>query len=263
MKALAAHRRNPLVLLFALLVALGATGGIYTALAPRDAAAETVSAADVQAGEQLFLANCATCHGTGATGTEAGPSLIGVGAAAVDFQVSSGRMPMQMDGPQAERKPAQFGAEETAQMAAYVATLGPGPAIPTDEQVDPANGDPAAGATLFRTNCAMCHNAAGSGGALSQGKWAPPLTTPEVTDQQIYTAMQTGPQNMPVFNSANVTPQEKTDIIAYLDYTERTSSVGGIFSLGGLGPVTEGLFVWTVGLALLLSVAVWLGVRSR
>ena len=32
--------------------------------------------AQTQTGEQLFDANCATCHGAGAMGTESGPTLI-------------------------------------------------------------------------------------------------------------------------------------------------------------------------------------------
>src|SRR5690606_42150640 len=69
------------------------------------------------------------------------PFFVGVGAAAVDFQVSTGRMPMQMSGPQAAAKPPQMNPEQTAQRAAYVASLGAGPAIPTEEQVDASLGD--------------------------------------------------------------------------------------------------------------------------
>src|SRR5690606_33732629 len=100
-------------------------------------------------GKKLFQANCATCHGPNAEGTTEAPSLVGVGAAAVDFQVSTGRMPMQMSGPQAAAKPPQMDEEQTAALAAYVASLGPGPAIPTDEQVDAAEGDAAEGMALF------------------------------------------------------------------------------------------------------------------
>src|SRR5690606_11595574 len=93
-------------------------------------------------------------------------------------------------------------------------SLGPGPAIPTDEQVDATEGDAAEGMALFRTNCAMCHNAVGAGGALSEGKYAPALL--ETSDRNIYQAMLTGPQSMPVFNDATLLPDEKRDIIAYV-----------------------------------------------
>ena len=260
MKALAARRhdrRAPFVLL---LLALLLTGALYAVLSPTSAdAAPTGATADqVETGEKLFQANCATCHGPDATGTDVVPSLVGVGAAAVDFQVGTGRMPMQANGPQAPAKPAQFDEEQIAALAAYVAALGPGPAVPTAEQVDPALGDPANGMALFRTNCSMCHNAVGAGGALSQGKWAPNLW--ETTPTHLYEAMATGPQSMPVFNDANLTPDEKRDIIAYVA-EQRETSPGGI-NLGSLGPVSEGLWAWVIGMGLLIGAAVWIGARS-
>jgi ubiquinol-cytochrome c reductase cytochrome c subunit len=158
-------------------------------------------------GEKLFSANCASCHGMGGSGSQAAPSLVGVGAASVDFQVGSGRMPMQMDGPQAQVKPVQFNDEQVRQMAAYVASLGAGPAIPSEEILDASEGDAANGGELFRVNCAMCHNAAAAGGALTRGKFAPSLEGS--SEKHIYEAMVTGPQNMPVFNDANVSPEDK------------------------------------------------------
>lgn len=260
MKALAARRhdrRAPVVLL---LLALLVTGGLYAVLAPTsaDASTPTASADDVAAGQKLFQANCATCHGAGASGTDSAPSLIGVGAAAVDFQVGTGRMPMQATGPQAPAKPVQFDDEQIAQLAAYVASLGDGPAIPTADQVDPAQGDAANGMAVFRTNCAMCHNAVGAGGALSQGKFAPSLL--ETSPTHLYEAMLTGPQSMPVFNDANITPEEKRDIIAYIA-EQREPAPGGL-TLGSLGPVSEGLWAWVVGMGLLIGAAVWIGAKS-
>ena len=258
MKALAARRHHRLAPVVLLLLALLVTGGVYAALAPSPAQADTASTADIETGKKLFQANCATCHGPSAAGTESGPSLIGVGAAAVDFQVGTGRMPAQMSGPQIEAKPVQFDDEQISQLAAYVASLGVGPAIPTDEQVDPALGDPANGMALFRTNCAMCHNAVGAGGALSQGKFAPKLW--ETSPRHLYEAMLTGPQSMPVFNDANITPEGKRDIIAFIDQQGDTAP-GGI-TLGALGPVSEGLWAWVVGIGLLIGAAVWIGAKS-
>src|SRR5690606_11556946 len=174
------------------------TGGLSAALAPSSVGADAPDEDVIAAGRALFQANCATCHGPSAEGREGAPSLIGVGAAAVDFQVSTGRMPMQMSGPQAHAKPPQFDKEQIRQLAAYVASLGAGPAIPSAEQVDPALGDAANGMALFRTNCAMCHGAIGKRGALTEGKHAPSLT--HSTPTEIYEAMLTGPQSMPVFN---------------------------------------------------------------
>ncbi len=258
MKALAArrhHRFTPVVIvMFALLV----VGGIYAAFAPSSAQADTATNQDIQEGEKLFLANCATCHGANAEGSDIYPSLIGVGAAAVDFQVGTGRMPMQASGPQAPAKPAQMNETQTKQLSAYVASLGPGPSIPSAEQVDPEKGDIANGAAIFRTNCAMWHNAVGAGGALSEGKFAPSLW--ETTPTHLYEAMLTGPQSMPVFNDGTLTSEEKRDVIAFV-VDQREGSAGGL-SLGSLGPVSEGVWVWIVGMGALIGAAVWIGAKS-
>lgn len=261
MKALAARRhdrRAPVVLL---LLALLLVGGLYAALQPASASAapQAASANDVTNGQKLFAANCATCHGTGATGTAVAPSLVGVGAAAVDFQVGTGRMPMALSGPQAQAKPVVFTPEQISQLAAYVASLGPGPAVPTAEQVDASKGDPANGMAIFRTNCAMCHNAVGAGGALTRGKFAPKLTG--VAPEHIYEAMVTGPQSMPVFNDANLSPTDKRDIIAYLTAVSKPSPGG--FKLGAIGPVSEGLLIWVLGLGVVISLTVWLTARRK
>lgn len=258
MKAIADRRHHRMAPVVLLMLALFVTGAVYAALSPSPAEAAAVSEDDVAAGQALFRANCATCHGTDAEGRGNAPSLVGVGAAAVDFQVSTGRMPMQMSGPQAQPKPPQFDAEQIRQLAAYVASLGAGPAIPSPEQVDPALGDPANGMALFRTNCAMCHGAIGKGGSLTQGKYAPALT--HSTPTEIYEAMLTGPQSMPVFNDANLTPDEKRDIIAFLD-EQHAGSPGGS-DLGSIGPVGEGLWVWVIGIGALIGCAVWIGAKS-
>lgn len=259
MKAIADRRHHRMAPVVLLLLALLLTGAVYAALSPTPAQASAASEDDIAAGEALFRTNCATCHGPAAEGRDGiAPSLIGVGAAAVDFQVSTGRMPMQASGPQAPAKPTVFSTDEIAQMAAYVASLAPGPAIPTADQVDPAGGDPANGMALFRTNCAMCHGSIGRGGALTEGKYAPSLAG--TTPTQIYEAMLTGPASMPVFNDANLSPQDKQDVIAFLD--EQKGGAPGGTDLGAVGPVSEGLWAWVVGMGLLLVAAVWIGAKS-
>ena len=258
MKAIAARRHHRFAPVVLLLLALLVTGAVYAAVAPSAASAAAPSESDIEQGSALFQANCATCHGPDASGREGVPSLIGVGAASVDFQVGTGRMPMQLNGPQAAAKPVVFSDEQVKQLAAYVASLGAGPAIPTQEQIDPELGNSANGMALFRTNCAMCHGPVGKGGALTEGKYAPSIGNTEPV--HIYEAMLSGPQSMPVFNDANLTPEEKRDIIAFLEL-QKQGSAGGT-DLGSVGPVAEGLWVWVAGMGLLIALSVWIGAKS-
>jgi ubiquinol-cytochrome c reductase cytochrome c subunit len=168
-------------------------------------------------------------------------------------------MPLAFQGPQGMVKPKQFTEDQTLQMAAYVASLAPGPALP-DTRYLQGDGDVANGGTLFRINCAMCHNVAAAGGALTEGKFAPKLTG--VAPTHVYEAMITGPQNMPVFSDANITPQEKSDIISYLKYIEEKPAVGGL-TLGSIGPVAEGLFIWVIGLGAIVGLTVWVTAKSN
>ena len=259
-KARTTGRRSPLASVALLVIGLLATGGAY-ALFTTSATAETSSQVSsmVSDGQKLFSANCASCHGLAAQGSSVAPTLVGVGAASVDFQVGTGRMPAAASGPQAEQKPVQFTDAQVAALATYIATLGPGPAIPSAEYLT-GKGDAATGAELFRVNCAMCHNVAGAGGALTEGKYAPALNG--VSAKHIYEAMVTGPQNMPVFNDLNITPEDKANIISYLKYLDKNPSPGGL-DLGGLGPVSEGLFVWIFALGSVIAITVWLTAKSN
>ncbi|MFI9830776.1 MAG: c-type cytochrome [Streptomyces sp.] len=263
MKKLSARRRHPLAALVVLLLALAATGGLYAAFAPADKAQadETAQSLTIEEGKKLYAVGCASCHGTGAQGTTDGPSLVGVGAAAVDFQVGTGRMPAQQPGAQVPRKKVIYTQAEIDQLAAYISSLGAGPAVPTKNEYSPDGADIAKGGELFRTNCAQCHNFTGKGGALTHGKFAPSLEG--VDPKHIYEAMQTGPQNMPSFPDTTLSEQNKKDIIAYLDAVngDDTESPGGL-ELGGLGPVSEGLFAWVFGLGGLIAIAVWLAART-
>ncbi len=270
---LSTRRRHPLAAIAVLLVGLLAVGGLYSAFVPRAATAQTSQADLVEEGRQLFLIGCASCHGKNAEGILAsegsinyGPSLVGVGAAAVDFQVGTGRMPMAAAAPQAPRKPPVYDAVETAALAAYVASLAPGPAIPTEEMYSPEGVDVeglARGGEIFRANCTACHNSVGAGGALPDGRYAPPLTG--VSSVHIYEALITGPQQMPVFPDDTLTPQDKQEIIAYINAVDDVPNYGG-WGLGGLGPVAEGTVVWLVAMGAMVVAAVWIaahGARTR
>ncbi|MEU0227827.1 c-type cytochrome [Streptomyces sp. NPDC006284] len=263
MKKLSARRRHPLAALVVLLLALACTGGLYAAFAPASKAQadETAQSLAIEEGKKLYAVGCASCHGTGGQGTTDGPSLVGVGAAAVDFQVGTGRMPAQQPGAQVPDKPNIYSQAEIDQLAAFVASLGAGPAVPSEEKYGPEGADIAKGGELFRNNCAQCHNFTGKGGALTHGKYAPSLE--DVDPKHIYEAMQTGPQNMPSFPDTTMSEQNKKDIIAYLHAvnSDDTENPGGL-SLGGLGPVSEGLFAWVFGLGALIAVAVWVAART-
>ena len=258
-------RRSRLASSAALLLALVVTGGLYAVFAPApraSAAAEAEAGGNAEEGRRLFLSNCSTCHGNDAAGTRDGPSLVGVGAAAVDFQVATGRMPLATQGPQAPRGRVLFSREQIRDMAAYVATLGPGPAIPTPEQYAIAGltaEEIAEGGEIFRTNCSMCHNYAGAGGALTGGKYAPKLW--EVEPRHIYEAMLTGPQAMPVFADTQLSEESKRKVIAYIKTTENEPTVGGL-ALGNLGPVSEGLVAWLAGIGATVVGAIWLGAKA-
>lgn len=254
-------RRSPLAAAMVLLAGLLVSGGSYAVAtaAVSETTTTTYDQATIDQGKRLFLANCASCHGKNAEGTANAPTLIGVGAASVDFQVGTGRMPMQASGPQAEVKPVQFKQEDIDAMAAYVASLAPGPEVPSEAYLA-QKGDVKHGGELFRINCAMCHNAVGAGGALTQGKYAPSLEG--VSPKHIYEAMVTGPQNMPVFSNTNLSPEDKTDIITYLQYVQNSPSIGGD-ELGSLGPVAEGLFLWIGMLGGIILITIWLGAKSN
>jgi ubiquinol-cytochrome c reductase cytochrome c subunit len=238
-----------------------ATGVGYAAVTDSaQAAAPAASATQVQQGRQLFLEGCATCHGLAAQGTGSGPGLIGVGAASVDFQVTTGRMPLAAPANQAPRKTPVYTPDQVSALAAYVASLGAGPAIPSDSDITTTDANLAEGGELFRTNCAQCHNFAGRGGSLSDGKYAPSLMV--ATPREMFEAMLTGPQNMPNFPNATLPIEKKQAIIKYIEHLQSSADPGGL-ALGSYGPVTEGLFIWIAGIGALLLAAVWIGAKVR
>ena len=237
---------------------------MWAALSPQAAKADTSNPRAIEAGRELFLVGCASCHGINGEGISTkdggnyGPSLIGVGVAAVDFQMGTGRMPAAQNGPQIPRKNSEYTEEEISQIAAFVGSLGPGPGLPAEEYVDytlATEEEIVAGGEFFRTNCTACHNSVGAGGALPDGRYAPTLKGVDAMD--IYTAMLTGPQQMPVFSDAVITPEDKRAIIAYIKQVQEQPNYGG-FGGGGLGPVVDGVIVWFVGVAGLVLFTIWI-----
>jgi ubiquinol-cytochrome c reductase cytochrome c subunit len=223
-----------------------------------------VDDAQIAAGAALYSNSCITCHGSNLQGvTDRGPSLIGVGQAAVYFQVSTGRMPLADNAAQAPRKAPFFNPQEIQALGAFIQANGGGPQVATAPDGTTAYlQDPAAvakGAELYRLNCASCHNFTGKGGALSQGKYAPDLGP--ATDSQIYAAMLHGPENMPKFSDGQLTPDEKIAIVTYVQSAKASMDPGG-YGLGGFGPVSEGFFAFIVGMGLIVGVMLWMGARA-
>jgi ubiquinol-cytochrome c reductase cytochrome c subunit len=277
---LSRYRRGPLAGLLVLILGLLLTGGLYAAFAPAQADSADDQEALVREGRELFLVGCAFCHGQNGegvltqSGTQYGPPLTDVGAAAVDFQVGTGRMPMAQPGQQPPRKEPVYTDHEIEALAAYVASLGTGPGIPDAELYDPAtiedtDGDGSSddeyeeyvtrGGQIFLANCTACHNFEGSGGAMPRGGYAPKIRG--VDPKHVYEAMLTGPYTMDTFSNGNIPPDDKKAVIAYLQTLDESPSYGGL-TLGSLGPVSEGIIAWVVGIGLLVGFAVWIAAHS-
>ena len=228
-------------------VALGARSAI-----PRIASTHSRMEGDAAAGQAVFLARCASCHGEVGQGTALGPSLIGVGAAGADFELRTGRMPFGgAPGAQAVRKPPAFDDPTIRHLVAYVASLGEGPSIP-EPRVETASVP--SGQRLFIANCAPCHGATAHGGAVGGGALAPALDV--ATPVQVAEAMLIGPGEMPVFSGL---PQGQRDaVVSYVAFLQAQPNPGGV-SIGAIGPVPEGFAAWVLGLGLILIVVLVVG----
>lgn len=247
--------------------ALVIVGGLYSVFSPGLYAQETDATnaidSEVVKGQELYDTSCITCHGDNGEGVEGrGPSLIGVGSASVEFQVNTGRMPMAAQGAQApEAAYPVFSEEEARWLGAYIEYLGGGAVIPSDLDALVEGADIGEGGELYRVNCSSCHGFSGGGGALSSGAHAPGLDG--VTNQELYQAMLTGPQNMPVFADNQLTPEQKADLIAYVQYIVNDDrDPGGVFNLGRFGPSTEGVAIFLVGMTALLLATLWIAGKS-
>jgi ubiquinol-cytochrome c reductase cytochrome c subunit len=221
---------------------------------PTPTATPSVSVADP--GRFLFERDCAWCHGTNGEGTDRGPSLMGTGAAASDFQLSTGRMPLPSVDAQAERRPPAYAPAQIDQINGYVASLGAGPEIPA---VDPAAGNLQEGAALYQANCAACHSSTAAGGALTNGQRAPSLRLS--TPVQVGEAVRLGPGTMPAFGPGTISSEQLDSISRYLGYIQHPPDRGGA-GLGHLGPVSEGFIGLAAGLGLLLLVVRWIGTKG-
>jgi ubiquinol-cytochrome c reductase cytochrome c subunit len=232
----------------------GLAGGLIASAAGAQDSDDGASAsADlVAAGEELYLQSCVSCHGVGGVGTDDGPNIVDAGAAAADFQLRTGRMPLAEPGQQPERHDPAYDDAEIEALVAYVASLGDGPSIPV---VDPEAGNLSEGGVLYRANCAACHNATGMGGALSYGDHAPSLF--DATPLEVAEAIRTGPGQMPKFSEQQLDDQDVNSIVRYVQYLRDPDNEGGL-SLGRAGPIPEGFVALFVGLGALIIAVRWI-----
>jgi ubiquinol-cytochrome c reductase cytochrome c subunit len=264
-------RRRAATVLLPVALSLGAAAAVM-AWWSTTASASSVSGAasrkpsapadQVAAGRALFLTSCSSCHaadGHGVTtsdGSVRGPSVVHSGEAGAYYWLSTGRMPLTDSSKQAERKPPAFDQTGIDALVAYVASLGSGPKLP---HIAVANANLAQGGEIFRANCAPCHSAAGSGGALSYGADAPSLS--QATALQVGAAVRSGPGQMPVFGPKSLSAGQVNDVSDYVQYLRSPDDRGGI-PIGRTGPVPEGFVAWTLGIGALLAAVGWIGTRA-
>jgi ubiquinol-cytochrome c reductase cytochrome c subunit len=274
MTVLTRHRRL-LAGPFALIALAIVAGSIFFMVGPRaQGQSDLVSTnpADIRSGELLYQTSCQSCHGfQGEGGQTSAPPLVSAGAAAADFYLTTGRMPLNNPANQPIRHRPYFNPLQIRQLVAYINILPlitgnpPGPTIPTVGPECPT-AVPAPGCSTlsqgeqaFAINCAQCHHAAGAGGILSKGNVVPSLRNANLT--QVAEAIRVGPRPMPVFGPAQMSDQEMSAIAHYVQYLHHPSDPGGL-GLGHFGPVAEGFVGVVIGFSLLWFATRMIGTRG-
>lgn len=265
------RRRTVAAALFlgGLLAACAYAGGRTTPFRPPPVAEPTGPGG----GEELYMRDCAWCHGNTGGGTDVAPDLVSGtnGSALTHFMLTTGRMPLDFPEERMNRAEPIYSIDEIDDIVDYVAGFGgAGPDIPA---VEPEEGDLDTGAELYAENCAACHSTSGIGGALASGRAselpdvqvaspaniAPGLEASSPTE--VAEAMLAGPGTMPVFGAETFTQEELDSIVRYVEYLQNPDDRGGA-DIGGIGPVAEGAVGWIVGLGLVLVLTRWLGTKA-
>ncbi|MEA2382853.1 MAG: ubiquinol-cytochrome c reductase cytochrome c subunit [Solirubrobacteraceae bacterium] len=222
---------------------------------PPPPARGTADVALAQRGRDLYAGTCSICHGEDLRGVRGqGPSLLRAGAAATDFYLSTGRMPIADPTDEPTRAEPQYSKRDIAALVAYVGSFG-GPALPN---ADPRRGDIARGKETFTESCAGCHQVMARGGIVT-GAFVPALQG--VSPRQIAEAVRVGPYLMPVFDEKRLSQADLDDLAAYVGYTAKPDDRGG-WGIGNIGPVPEGMITWLLAAVALLGIARALGERA-
>jgi ubiquinol-cytochrome c reductase cytochrome c subunit len=183
-----------------------------------------------------------------------------VGSASVDFMLRTGRMPIPRPEDQPERAEVPYTEQQIGELVSFVASLGDGGGPPIPE-VDISAGDTVEGEVLYQEQCAACHGALGSGGALTNGLIAPALR--QSTPVEVAEAVRIGGAgylsgNMPRFGPETLSDDQVNSLARYVEYLRDPEDRGGQ-DLGHLGPIPEGFVTWAVGLLALVLVIRWIG----
>jgi quinol---cytochrome-c reductase cytochrome c subunit len=246
-------RRAPLAAALCVLAACG-----LPAAAPAQNP-QSDSGVGASSGRALFDDGCVSCHGPEARGVAGrGPALRGVGAGAIDFYLSTGRMPLADPHVEPPRTEPVYGAAERRAIAAYLTGLQPGgDPVPA---VHPARGDVARGRRLFADACSGCHQIAGKGGV------DPEIVAPALDDAtpvQIAEAIRVGPYLMPRFGERLLGTHDVDSIARYVTQVAQQPENRGGWGIGNVGPIPEGLVAWLLAGGVLLFVARLIGRRAR
>ena len=236
--------------------------------------ASAASGDQVRRGKHLYGEYCIACHGGNGSGVTTpqkigagprrsqaeqravAPSLQGVGALSADFYLRTGYMPLQHPGVQPHRSHVFFDDAQIRALVAYVASLGPGPAIPKPH---PKRGNVSRGLHLFTEHCAGCHQVVAEGGYVTHAV-PPPLE--DATPRQVAEAVRIGPYVMPRFSAKQLPNKDVDSLIAYIEYAKHPDDRGG-WAIGHIGPVPEGLVTWLLGAAVLVGVCIVIGKRLK
>lgn len=276
------HRvwRGPLIL-FAMAVVVFSVLFMTESPARSQDAVVSTNPQDIAAGAVLFQAHCESCHGYQGEGgvVKGAPALVSVGAAAADFYLTTGRMPLDAPNHEALRHHPAFNSTQIRELDAYIAALPQitgkgtqGPTIPTPEPL--CKGTPpttveslstnnpgcvtlAEGQQLYAINCAQCHQAAGSGGMLSKGNVVPSLHNANIV--QAMEAPLIGPRPMPFFSE--LSNAQLSAIAHYVEYLRSPQDPGGA-GISHFGPVAEGFVAILVGFVVLWFAARMIGNRG-